>query len=200
MLNLEACPSTGGSPPLRGRAHLIVSRFLRSCARVAVVLRADSRPQESQRRLRLVSLLLSPEPGESSRDVWAWRFHEVSAGARLGGHGCGAARHELHLWEVTEEEDGMDLRFWVDPATSLPHIFDHGVSEDEVRQVLSRTAEDFPGTDGSRIRLGQTQAGRYLQVVYVPDSVGDGAFVVTAFDLTAKAKRAFRRRQRRKRT
>jgi hypothetical protein len=40
--------------------------------------------------------------------------------------------------------------------------------------------------------------GRYLQVVYVPDAVGDGAFVVTAYDLTPKAKRAFRRRQRRK--
>ena len=43
------------------------------------------------------------------------------------------------------------------------------------------------------------EAGRYLQVVYVPDTVGDGAFVVTAFDLTPKARRAFRRRQRRKR-
>ena len=93
----------------------------------------------------------------------------------------------------------MNLRYWKDPETGLPHIFDHGVTEDEVRQVLSRRAEDFPGTAGSRIRLGQTKAGRYLQVVYVPDIVGDGAFVVTAFDLAPKAKRAFRRRQRRKR-
>ena len=139
------------------------------------------------------------KPGESSTDGWAWRFREASAGAGLGGHGCGAARHELHSWEVTEEEDVMDLRFWVDPKTSLPHIFDHGVTEEEVRQVLIRTAEDFPATDGSRIRLGQIRAGRYLQEVYAPDTVGDGAFVVTAFDLSAKAKRAFRRRQRRKR-
>ena len=57
----------------------------------------------------------------------------------------------------------MDLRFWIDPESSLPHIFNHGVTEEEVRQVLSRTAEDFPGTDGSRIRLGQTQAGRYFK-------------------------------------
>ena len=48
------------------------------------------------------------------------------------------------------------------------------------------------------IRLGQTEAGRYLQVVYVPDPGGDSAFVVTAYDLTPKAKRAYRRRQRRK--
>ena len=42
----------------------------------------------------------------------------------------------------------MDLRFWMDPESSLPHIFDHGVTEEEVRQVLSRTAEDFPGLMG----------------------------------------------------
>ena len=93
----------------------------------------------------------------------------------------------------------MELRFWIDPETDLPHIFDHGVTEEEVRQVLSRIGEEFPGDDRSRIRLGQTEAGRYLQVVYVPDRVGNGVFVVTAFDLTPKAKRAFRRRQRRRR-
>jgi hypothetical protein len=93
----------------------------------------------------------------------------------------------------------MELRFWLDPETDLPHIYDHGVTEEEVRQVLARTGEEFPGRDESRIRLGQTVAGRYLQVVYVPDAVGDGAFVVTAFDLTPKARQAFRRRQRRKR-
>ena len=92
----------------------------------------------------------------------------------------------------------MELRFWLDPETDMPHIFDHGVSEDEVRQVLSRTGEELPGRDHSRIRLGCSAAGRYLQVVYVPDAVGEGAFVITAFDLTPKAKRAFRRRQRRK--
>ena len=30
----------------------------------------------------------------------------------------------------------MELRFWIDPETNLPHIFDHGVTEEEVRQVL----------------------------------------------------------------
>jgi hypothetical protein len=92
----------------------------------------------------------------------------------------------------------MELRFWTDPETGLPHIFDHGVSEDEVQQVLSRPGEEHAGTDHSRIRLGQTEAGRYLQVVYVPDPGGETAFVVTAYDITPKAKRAYRRRQRRK--
>jgi hypothetical protein len=93
----------------------------------------------------------------------------------------------------------MDLRFWTDAETGLPHIYDHGVTEEEVQQVLSRAGEEFPGRDHSRIRLGQTEAGRYLQVVYVPDLGGESAFVVTAYDLTPKAKRAYRRRQRRKR-
>jgi len=92
----------------------------------------------------------------------------------------------------------MELRFWINPETDLPHVLDHGVTEEEVRQVLRRTGEELPGSDRSRIRLGQTEAGRSLQVVYVPDTVGDGAFVVTAYDLTPKAMRAFRRRQRRK--
>lgn len=92
----------------------------------------------------------------------------------------------------------MELRFWIDPETDLPHIFNRGVTEDEVRQILACSGEEFPGTDRSRIRLGQTIAGRYLQVVYVPDEDGDGIFVVTAYDLTPKAKKAFRRCQRRK--
>jgi hypothetical protein len=92
----------------------------------------------------------------------------------------------------------MELRFWTDAETGLPHIHDHGVTEEEVQQVLSRAGEELPGSDQSRIRLGQTAAGRYLQVVYVPDLGGDSAFVVTAYDLSPKAKRAFRRRQRRK--
>jgi hypothetical protein len=96
-------------------------------------------------------------------------------------------------------ERPVELRFWIDPETELPHIYGHGVNEDEVRQVLSRSGEELPGSDRSRIRLGQTEAGRYLQVVYVPDADGESAFVVTAFDLTPKAKRAFRRRQKRKR-
>lgn len=59
----------------------------------------------------------------------------------------------------------MELRFWTDAETGLPHIYDHGVTEDEVQQVLRRPGEEFPGTDHSRLRLGQTEAGRYLQVI-----------------------------------
>ena len=55
--------------------------------------------------------------------------------------------------------------------------------------------EDRAGRDGSRIALGQTEAGRYLRVIYVPDPIPGSVFVVTAYELSEKAKKALRRRQ-----
>lgn len=92
----------------------------------------------------------------------------------------------------------MDLRFWNDPETGLPHIYDHGVTEDEVQQVLGRPGLDYPERRNSRVRLGQTSVGRHLKVVYVPDQDGQGAFVVTAYELRGKALQAYRRAKRRK--
>ena len=67
-----------------------------------------------------------------------------------------------------------------------------------MRQVLNSRGEDLPGTNDSRMKLGQTAAGRYLQVIYVSDEGEDSVFVITAYELGFKAKTAFRRRQRRK--
>ena len=92
----------------------------------------------------------------------------------------------------------MYLRFHLDPGTGEPHIHGHGVSEDEVEDVLSRPMEDRPGVDGARIAVGQTGAGRYLRVVYVPDPAPDSVFVITAYQLGQKALRALRRRQRKR--
>ena len=92
----------------------------------------------------------------------------------------------------------MDLRFYIDPETDEPHIWEHGVSEDEVAQVLRAPLEDRAGRDGARIALGQSASGRYLRVVYVLDSTPGSAFVITAFELGPKAKRALRRRRRRR--
>ena len=93
----------------------------------------------------------------------------------------------------------MEMRFSIDPETNEPHIYDHGVTEDEVREVLVRTGDDFRGGRKARIRFGQTLSGRYLKVIYVPDEDRDSVFVITAYDLRGKALKAFRRRQRRKR-
>jgi hypothetical protein len=53
----------------------------------------------------------------------------------------------------------MELRFHLDPETGHPHILEHGVTEEEVRQVLVRRGDDFPGSRGTRIRFRQTSAG-----------------------------------------
>lgn len=92
----------------------------------------------------------------------------------------------------------MDIRFHVDPATGRPHIHEHSIDEEEVEEILRQPGDDFPGRSGSRIALGQTEAGRYLQVVYVPDHDRRGVFVVTAYDLRGKALTAYRRRRRRR--
>ena len=91
----------------------------------------------------------------------------------------------------------MKIRFYIDPETDQPHILQHQVEENEVEDVLSRPLEDRAGLDGSRIALGQTRAGRYLRVVYVPDPEPDSIFVITAYDLGPKAKKALRRRRKR---
>jgi hypothetical protein len=92
----------------------------------------------------------------------------------------------------------IELGFWNDPETDLPHIYDHGVTEKEVEQVLRRTGLDYPEGRNARVRLGQTEAGRPLKVVYVPDAGADSAFVVTAYELRGKALKAYRRAKRRK--
>jgi hypothetical protein len=91
------------------------------------------------------------------------------------------------------------LRFYHDPDTDLPHIYEHNVAEDEVRDVLLISFEDAKGSHGSRVAVGQTRAGRCLKVVYVPDRIGDGIFVIAAYDLRGKPLAAFRRRMRKRR-
>ncbi len=92
----------------------------------------------------------------------------------------------------------MNIRFYRDPDTGEPHIFNHGISEAEVASVLRRPGEDLPGADGARMALGQTAAGRYLRVIYVSDPEPDSVFVVTAYELRGKALTAYRRRRRRR--
>jgi hypothetical protein len=62
----------------------------------------------------------------------------------------------------------MTIRFYLDPATGQPHILNHGVEESEVSDILEAPGEDRAGRDGSRVAIGQTEAGRYLRVIYVP--------------------------------
>ncbi len=92
----------------------------------------------------------------------------------------------------------MRVRYYIDPATGLPHIYGHDVSEREVEAILERPLQDIRGRADSRIAIGQTEGGRYLKVIYVPDPVPESVFVITAYELGPKAKRAIRRKRRKK--
>jgi hypothetical protein len=92
----------------------------------------------------------------------------------------------------------MNVRFYVDPGTGSPHIYEHGIEEEEVIDALSSPGEDRPGREGSRVVIGKTRAGRYLRVIYVPDPEPGSVFVITAYELRGKPLFAYRRRLRRK--
>jgi predicted aconitase with swiveling domain len=90
----------------------------------------------------------------------------------------------------------MNIRYYIDPETGLPHIYRHDVSEDEVKDVLLKPGEDRSGREGSRVAIGQTRKGRYLRVIYVPEP--ESIFVITAFNLSGKPLMAYKRRSRKK--
>jgi len=88
--------------------------------------------------------------------------------------------------------------YYIDPETDLPHIYNHNVAEEEVEEVLARPGEDRQGHEGARVAIGQTEAGRYLRVIYVPDPEPGSVFVITAYELSGKTMSAYRRRRRRR--
>lgn len=93
----------------------------------------------------------------------------------------------------------MKIRFLMDEESGLPHIYNHGVDEDEVYDVLHQPIEDREARNDARSASGQTQGGRYPRVIYSRDPEPDAVFVITAYDLTGKALHALKRRKRKKR-
>ena len=75
----------------------------------------------------------------------------------------------------------MEVRYYLDPGTGQPHIYDHGITEQEVEEALRGRGEDLRATGNSRRTIGQTSVGRYLQIFYVPDEDADSVFVITAY-------------------
>ena len=63
--------------------------------------------------------------------------------------------------------------------------------------MLPATELALPSSAIAHLR-SQHPVGRYQQVFYVPDEDPDSVFVITAYEPQGKAKKAFRRRQRRK--
>jgi hypothetical protein len=78
---------------------------------------------------------------------------------------------------------------------SREHIAQHDVTLDEVREaILERPYWAAPGRNDTTLVYGRTYAGRYLLVVAIDE--GDGAFIVTARDMTEGEKRTFHRKAR----
>jgi hypothetical protein len=51
---------------------------------------------------------------------------------------------------LNEQDNGMNLRYWIDPETGLPHIFDHGVTEE---MEMTKKKQPYPvGWDEQRTR------------------------------------------------
>jgi uncharacterized DUF497 family protein len=99
------------------------------------------------------------------------------------------------------------------------HIAKHGISPWEAEEVVRDAEAPFPATieEEKLVVWGATQAGRYLQVIYVlktPDEVSYESLavedwmaveagevtevirVIHAMDLTARMKRSLRKRRR----
>ena len=91
----------------------------------------------------------------------------------------------------------MDVRFYIDPETEDFHCLRHGVTPLEAIQVLQHATRRVAGKNGAWVAEGQTAAGRYLRVVYVDDEDGS-KFVITAYDMSGKAKRSNKRKRRKK--
>jgi uncharacterized DUF497 family protein len=90
---------------------------------------------------------------------------------------------------------GRDYEFrW--NAWNLDHIDRHGVSPAEAEYVVNHAQPPFPEKigDGKYLVLGQTSAGRYLQVIYI-FSPEDVIFVIHAMPMTERKKRRLRRRR-----
>ena len=92
----------------------------------------------------------------------------------------------------------VKIRYYRNPETDEPHIYDHEVREDEVEEVLLNPGEDLPSRNSSRSVIGQTSDGRYLRVIAVRDADPGSIFVVTAYELSPRQLAAYRRRRRKR--
>lgn len=83
-------------------------------------------------------------------------------------------------------------------AWNIGHVAAHGVSPEEAEEVVLNARPPYPSYEGNGKFLvrGQTDAGRFLQVVYVVDPDGRTLYVIHARPLTESEKRQLRRRRR----
>ena len=79
----------------------------------------------------------------------------------------------------------MNIRFYIDPKSGLPHIYNHGVDEDEVEHALANRGEDRPSNKDSpwELRLDRfrvfysIEEGAKLKVVAVGHEEHNDLFI-----------------------
>ena len=80
---------------------------------------------------------------------------------------------------------------------NVHHIADHNIIADEAEYVVNHAAPPYPEhrADEKWLVIGQTQAGEYIQVIFVID-LDRTLFVIHARALSDREKRRYRRRRR----
>jgi len=53
----------------------------------------------------------------------------------------------------------VNLRFYLDPETGEPHIYSHGVTEEEVEDVMRNPGEARPGRPARLLACDRSHAG-----------------------------------------
>ncbi len=86
----------------------------------------------------------------------------------------------------------QEYEFWWD-ADNIDHIADHGVEPYEAEAVIINRHWLKRGGEGKYLAYGQTDAGRFLVVIFAPKA-DKRLRVVTARDMTLTEKRRYRQR------
>lgn len=82
------------------------------------------------------------------------------------------------LWDLDDDPDG-----------NVQHCADHGVTKEEVEEVLENATDvDISRSSGRPVLFGDTSTGRHLMVVY--DEIDTHtAYPVTAYEVSRRHRR-----------
>jgi uncharacterized DUF497 family protein len=70
-----------------------------------------------------------------------------------------------------------------DPDGNVQHCAEHGISEDEVEDILQKAADiDVSRTTGRPVVFGDTSTGRHLMVVY-EETDEQTVYPITAYEV-----------------
>ena len=76
------------------------------------------------------------------------------------------------IWDLDDDPDG-----------NVQHCAEHGVTKEEVEQVLQRASDaDLSRSSGRPVVFGDTNAGRHLMVVYETIEAGT-VYPITAYEV-----------------